>query len=272
MTSTFRQTTVTAVFIALLLRHTACAQTDWTLESPDGKVAIRVGLADNARLQYDVSCDRLVVVSRSPLGISRKDQSFVDGLKFVEAGAVKTIDETYTMTSGKRKICRNFANEQTLVFQNADGAKVELTLRAYNDGVAFRYRFPQESQDKYIVTGESTGFRLPVGGKVWAHPYDNPTKYTPAYETYYVNGVPVGTASTIEAGWAFPLLACTSDRSRWLLVTEAGVEPSTCGTRLARSAPDGLYTIRLPDEGEGNHTGVVEPSWTLPWASSWRVI
>lgn len=90
MTSTFRQTTVTAVLIALLLRHTACAQTDWTPRIPfDGKVAIRVGLADNARLQYDVSCDRLVVVSRSPLGISRKDQSFVDGLKFVEA-AVKT--------------------------------------------------------------------------------------------------------------------------------------------------------------------------------------
>lgn len=82
------------------------------------------------------------------------------------------------MTSGKRKICRNFANEQTLVFQNADGAKVELTLGAYNDGVAFRYRSPQESQDRYTVTGESTGFRLPVGGKVWAHPYDNPTKYT----------------------------------------------------------------------------------------------
>lgn len=267
-----RHAIITAAFSTLTLTQSACSQTNWTLESPDGKVAIRVALAGKAQLHYDVACDRQTVVSSSPLGISRRDQSFVDGLKFVEAGAVRKIDETYTMTSGKRKTCRSFANEQTLVFQNAGGAKVELNLRAYNDGVAFRYRFPEKSQDKHTVTGESTGFRLPVGGKVWAHPYDNPTKYTPAYETYYVNGVDVGTASTIEAGWAFPLLACTSDRSRWLLVTEAGVEPSTCGMRLARNAPDGLYTIRLPDEGEGNHTGVVEPSWTLPWASSWRVI
>ena len=161
-------------------------------------------MAGKSQLQYEVACDKQTVVSQSPLGISRKDQSFVDGLKFVEAGDVKTIDETYTMMSGKRKTCRNFANEQTLVFQNADGAKVELIVRAYNDGVAFRYRFPEQSQDKYTVTGESTGFRLPAGGKVWAHPYDKPTKYTPAYETYYVNGVNVGTASSIEAGWAFP--------------------------------------------------------------------
>ena len=123
----------------------------------------------------------------------RKDQAFVDGLKLVEAGAVKTIDETYTMTTGKRRACRNHANEQTLVFQNAGGAKVELIVRAYNDGVAFRYRFPEQSGDKYIVTSEATGFRLPQDGKMWVHPYDKPSKYTPAYETYFVNGVAAGT-------------------------------------------------------------------------------
>jgi len=272
MKSTVRHATIAAAFTALMLTQMACAQTGWTVASPDGKVAIRVSLAEKAQLQYEVTCDKQAVVSQSPLGISRKDQSFVDGLKFVEAGAVKTIDETYTMTTGKRKTCRNFANEQALVFQNAGGARVELIVRAYNDGVAFRYRFPGESQDKYTMTGESTGFRLPAGGKVWAHPYDKPSKYTPAYETYYVNGVAVGTASSSESGWAFPLLACTSDRSRWVLLTEADVEFANCGTRLAQKAPDGLYTIRLPDEGEGNFTGAVEPSSTLPWTTAWRVI
>ena len=58
------------------------------------------------------------------------------------------------------------------VFQNPAIAKVELIVRAYNDGVAFRYRFPESSNEKHVVTSEATGFRLPEGGKIWAHPYD----------------------------------------------------------------------------------------------------
>lgn len=50
---------------------------------------------------------------------------------------------------------------------------------------------------------------------------------------------PSAPPSTIEAGWAFPLLGfrTVSDRSRWLLVTELGSSPSTCGMRLARTPP-----------------------------------
>jgi len=265
-----------------LSAQVAPAQTSWEIASPDGATAITVKLADpgrmadypagQARLYYQVACAGKMVLPLSPLGIDRRDRSFVDHLRFVEAGRIKTIDETYTMLSGKRKACRNHANEQTLVFQNADGAKLELILRAYNDGVAFRYRFAETSDHKHTVTGEATGFRLPRGAKVWAHPYDKATKYTPAYETYYVNGVEAGTASASEAGWAFPLLFCTADRSRWALLTEAGLEPSYCGSRLTQNAPDRVYRIRFPDEGEGDFTGSIEPSWTLPWATPWRVV
>jgi len=82
----------------------------------------------------------------------------------------------------------------------------------------------------------------------------------------------VGTSSSSEAGWAFPVLFCTADRSRWGLVTEAGLDESYCGCRLSQNAPQGVYRIRFPDEGEGDSTGAVEPSWTLPWATPWRVI
>ncbi|UCG58207.1 MAG: glycoside hydrolase family 97 catalytic domain-containing protein, partial [Phycisphaerales bacterium] len=61
-------------------------------------------------------------------------------------------------------------------------------------------------------------------------------------------------------------------RDRWGLLTEAGLEPSYCACRLEQKAPGGVYRLRFPDEGEGNHTGTVEPSWTLPWATPWRVV
>ncbi|MCX5643774.1 MAG: glycoside hydrolase family 97 catalytic domain-containing protein [Phycisphaerae bacterium] len=274
---------VVLALVVLSMSPSLWAQGSWKVASPNSQTAITVRLA--AGLSYEVECAGKAVLDASPLGITRKDQAFVDGLKLVEAGAVKTIDETYTMTTGKRRVCRNHANEQTLVFQNTGGAKVELIVRAYNDGVAFRYRFPEQSGDKYTVTSEATGFRLPQDGKgsptqnsalgspkMWVHPYDRPSKYTPAYETYFVNGVAAGTASPTEFGWAFPLLFCSGDHSRWVLLTEAGLDGSYCGCHLTQKAAEGVYRIQFPDEAEGNHVGWVEPTWTLPWATPWRVI
>ncbi len=268
-------TRIAAVLSVSLLPHAVYAQASWKVVSPNSQVAMTVRLAganDKRQLSYEVEYGGKAVLVPSPLGITRRDQAFVEDLRLVEAGAMRTIDETYTMLTGKRRVCRDYANEQTLVFQNAGGAKVELIVRAYNDGMAFRYRFPESSGEKHVVTSESTGFRLPQDGKMWVHPYDRPSKYTPAYETYYVNGVAAGTASPTEFRWAFPLLFCSGDRGRWALLTEAGLDGSYCGCHLTQKATEGAYRIQFPNEAEGNHVGWVAPSWTLPWATPWRVI
>ena len=279
-----RATTIPVLggILCLAAVQAAYGQDAWKVTSPDGNVAIEVRLADpglvadypagKIRLYYEVQCKDRTVLPLSPLGIERQDRVFVDGLKFVEARPVIFVNETYTMLTGKRKVCRNYAKEQTLVFFGPDNAKLELVIRAYDDGVAFRYRFPESSDERHVVLSEATGFRLPEGGRVWAHPYDKASEYTPAYETYWVDGVPVGTASSNEEGWAFPLLFCTSDRTRWGLLTEAAVDGSYCGSHLSQPASDGVHRLLFPAEGEGNGTGSVEPSWTLPWATPWRVV
>jgi hypothetical protein len=104
------------------------------------------------------------------------------------------------------------------------------------------------------------------------HPYDRATEYSPAYETYYETGIPAGTTSPIESGWAFPLLFRAGERGPWGLITEAGLDRGYCGSRLEATAPGGLYRIRFPEAGEGNGTGATEPSSTLPWATPWRAV
>jgi len=283
MASGISRNAIAVVSLTLWMGQVGLSEAGLEVKSPDGRAFIRVLLADTdrpgaagdsskVRLHGEIGYDGSTVVTLMPLGIIRKDQAFTEGLRLIATGPMRTIDEPYTMLTGKRKLCRNHANEQTLILQNPGGAKLELNVRAYNDGVAFRYRFPEQSSEEYVVTSELTGFGLPKDGKVWAHPYDRPSKYTPAYETYYVNGVSVGTASSSESGWAFPVLFCTADRSRWGLVTEAGLDGSYCGCRLSQNAPQGVYRIRFPDAGEGDGASAVEPSWTLPWATPWRVI
>ncbi|MHC4751819.1 MAG: glycoside hydrolase family 97 N-terminal domain-containing protein, partial [Planctomycetota bacterium] len=252
-----------------------------TVQSPDKNITVTIRLSrpdtatntnSKVRLEYKVDYSGKEVISYSPLGIVRNDQKFTNNLKFIETVGGPVIDETYIMPHGKRRICRNHYVESTVEFQNDSGAKFELIIRTHNDGIAFRYRFPETSDKTYTVSKELSGFQLPTGGRVWLHPSDRATKYAPAYETYYLDGLSVGTPSPNKEGWAFPILFMNADGSRWGLITEAALDPTYCGCRLEQNAPEGLYRIRFPSEGEGNNSGEVCPSSKLPWTTPWRVI
>ncbi|WP_165234028.1 glycoside hydrolase family 97 protein [Aquisphaera insulae] len=247
----------------------------WDVASPDGKVVLavsRAGEGGNSTLVLSASIAGSPLLADSPLGIARVDARFVEGLSLDSAGAVSSHDAKYTVLHGKRREVIDRYNERTLAFRNAEGAKLEIVLRAYDDGIAYRYRFPDDgSKAVRTVKEEASGFRLPAGTTVWANPHDDPSEYTPGYETFWKFAIPAGTPAPKAAGWSFPLLYRTP-AGRWGLITEASLDRTYCGARLAREAPGGLYALRFPDAGEGNNTGSVEPSWTLPWATPWRVV
>lgn len=261
---------------------------NWSVTSPNGQVKLSVQLADLSgaadyprmrshlyyRVEHGPESSRAVVVNDSPLGLQLHGKDFVDGLHWESAERPKLIEETYEMPHGKRRQCRNRANHLTIAFRNRDGAgeRLELDLRAYDDGVAFRYRLPGSGDVPLVMKGEATGFALPKDARLWCAPSDKATKYTPAYETYYENGIALGTPASLGMGWSFPLLFHTADFRHWALITESGLGPNFCATRLASTAPDGVYRIALPDPAEGNGTGSANPRSTLPWTMPWRVI
>lgn len=253
-------------------------ETAWALNSPDKNIRISVKLEEKkgqkALLVYQV--DRLKegktisVIESSPLGIIRKDQQFGSGLLFVSKETVKVIDEKYTMSIGRQAEIRNNANELALMFENEKGSLIQLVLRAYNDGVAFKYVFPGKSDSVYTVTRELTGFKIPVAGKAWLEMYDKPTKWSPSYEKYYENGIPIGTASSNVEGWAFPALFHSN--GNWILLSEANLSSNYCGIRMEQNAPGGMYKVRFPDPKDGESLGEVNPTSTLPWSMPWRTI
>ena len=195
---TFRFIAASALFItAIFFMANGTAQTSWTITSPGDNVKATVQLADlggqadypaGTRLYFTVSSGGpsaySVVVEASPMGLVRSDRTFVDGLAFVSEGQQRTIDSTYTMITGKRKTCRNYCNEKMLTFQTTAGAaSLQLILRAYNDGFAFRYQFPETNPASLSITSEATGFRLPASSLMWIVPYNTTADdYAPAYE------------------------------------------------------------------------------------------
>jgi hypothetical protein len=107
---------------------------------------------------------------------------------------------------------------------------------------------------------------------MWCAPSDKPGTYAPAYETYYQNEIDPATIASLGLGWSFPLLYRTSNGSRWVLITEANVDPGFCAARLSSAATNAVFTVTLPDPAEGNGQGSVRPVSKLPWEMPWRVI
>src|SRR5438552_13846273 len=127
----------------------------WSVASPDGRVTIGVSL-EGGRLAWRASRGGVAAVAESPLGIRRADQSFVDGLRFLSASADDRVDDRYYMPHGKRHDHHAHGRQRALTFANAAGAKLEIIIRADNDGVAFRYRFPESDAAPKTVVEELT--------------------------------------------------------------------------------------------------------------------
>lgn len=261
---------ITGMFFILMLFPSLVTGKEKVLRSPDKKVSITIFYGDGkGDMSYSVSYDNKMAVLKSPLGINRADEQFSSGMNMVLESKPTLIDERYTLKSGKKLECHNYANEQSFTFANPQGTQVQLIVRAYNDGVAFRYKFPRTDGKIYKVTDEKTGFRLSTSGKAWIHPYDWNDRLKPSYEQYCQSDIQIGTDSPNEKGWAYPMLFNTD--GLWVMVTEAVLDGTYCATHI-RSSEDGMYKVHFAEKEEVVCPGDPEPVSTLPWATPWRVI
>jgi len=263
-----------AMFTIFALFACGTNKTQWSVLSPSGNLKFTVKQTEGKELVYTVALvnnkEEKPVIADSPLGIKRGDANFAGNLKFTGMEPAVNIDEMFTLPTGKNKEVLYKASEMTLNFENETGNKLQLIVRVADDGVAFRYRFPETDVKLYSVEEELTGFAIAGEGKTWIQPYDKVTMYTPAYERYFENGIPVGTAAPGEEGWCFPALFEIG--SAWILLTEAGLDSTYFGAHLQPKADGGIYRIRMPEEAEAKNTTGKIPSSTLPWATPWRVI
>lgn len=201
------------------------------------------------------------VIPQISLGLLRADQDFSKKLKFLKVGKSQLIKENYTAIHGKRSKCSNLANETVVSFENEGKAKMNLIVRAYNDGVAFRYEFP-EKVGTFVVKDELTSYTIPAGTKRWLE------KWNTANEGLYSTMSDDNT----QQDWCYPALFNNSGSDCWYLIHEADVNKTYCGTKLNNGADKSSYKTTFPNPRDGNGQGESQPTITLPWKSSWRVI
>ena len=262
-----------ALLIPCLAAHSAELA---NLSSPDGANVISVHLDEDGRPSYQVSRRGRVLLDHSPLGLKCSDQDF-SRLTLETIGETRERADRYELFAGPKPRVDQLHREMTLVLKNSEGSAIHLDLDAGNEGVAFRYRFPEKGAER-VVENELTGFHLPDEARGWISPYNVSSNSSPAYEDYYVpvkpGDPPPDSRGGKTRGWYFPALFQV--QGSWALLTESGTDANYCGCHLAPGSTDGIYRVAFPFDDEGTrrvrHRESTLPRHALPWTMPWRVI
>lgn len=221
------------------------------VSSPNGKV-VWDELNDEGRIsgfaiRYNNGTNATELMRIPSFGLLTKDGGGKE-LHLISKTAPSHIADDYAMTGGKRLRCSNEANEATYLFADNIGRPQKLVVRAYNDGIAFRYIL--DSLVHTRITEELTSYRIPEGTRRWMQ------KWTEPYEEFF----PLATSGEGEnKRWGYPALIQAADDA-WALITEAGVERSNSASCLYNDRAATDYRV-VPDENTQNQSG----QWTSPW-------
>jgi len=165
-------------YAILLITMHSCqspAKESMTLSSPEGTHQIDIYLDTSGRPGYQVFRNGTVVIDSSGLGFEFEDQpALTEGMQWVESNVLSE-DETWEMPWGEQREVRNRYNAARIVLQEeaAQGRQLILHFRAYEDGVAFRYEFPEQpGRDTLLITEELTEFQLTGDHMAWWIPGD----------------------------------------------------------------------------------------------------
>ncbi|WP_341937960.1 glycoside hydrolase family 97 protein [Marinimicrobium sp. C2-29] len=245
-----------------------------TLRSPDGDVKVTVQLDEQGQPRYQVYHDEQALLEPSVLGMELSDADLRNGLSLVSVSDSQLVEDRYRLKQGKRLDYHYVANERTLTFANEEGRELAVIFRASDDGVAFRYHFPGESEGIVQVIEENTSFHFPESARGWLQQMQVVNTgwegTNPAYEEHYEMDIPVGEASPSEAGWVFPALFKSGDT--WVLLSEVGMQSNFHASRLQAESPGGEYRVGHPMDEEVYTGGGLMAEDERPFSSPWRTI
>jgi len=261
-------------FFIILFGANLHAMEKYEIKSPDAKITVNFWLLPSGEPVYSVAHSGELVILPSKLGIVRSDENFSTGLKIDSASAVKLISDQYTLLHGKRINCSYTGNRRVFYLSNANAKPVEIIFQISNDGVAFRYYFPEKSEKIVKIYKELSSYHFDRSAKAFLQPCaDARTGWCfsqPSYEEFYKMEIPVGTPSPYQAGWVLPALF--NYGNFWISITETAVDTNYCGSRLSQFSPDGEYSVQFPQPQEARSYEPALPESTLPWYTPWRVI
>ena len=265
------------ILSGILLLSAICAQANnYTVTSPDGKLAVNVECKEGKAF-YTVNYDGKQMLGASALGLVANYGDFSQNLKM---GALKSEKKhlAYKMTRIKKEKIEKDASEATIGFLNSKKDSMTLHLHVSNNDIAYKYEMSRPKKDNpksVIIYNEVSGFNFPEQTTTFLCPQITPMtgweRTKPSYEEEYTPDAPMNVKSQFGVGYTFPCLFKVGNDG-WVLVSETGVSSAYPGCRLSDYEPGKGYTVAFPQKGENNGFGSEFAGIPLPGETPWRTI
>jgi len=242
--------------------------------SPDKNVSLTFSLSAKGEPVYALTYKNKPVIKTSKLGIDTKDiPAMLDGFT-VDKTETANFDETWAPVWGEQKNIRNNYNELlvTLSQKAVSGRYIRIRFRVFNDGLGFRYEFPEQKDLNYfIIKEERTQFALAGDHKAFWLPgdYDTQEYSTTTSNLSEVRGK-MKTAVTPNAsqetfsptGLQTPLMLKSKD-GLYINIHEAALVDYSC---LSLNLDDKNMVLEswLTPDAVGNK-GYIQASAQSPW-------
>jgi hypothetical protein len=246
------------------------------LQSPDGQLELKVAVVDGVPM-YSLKHGETDVILPSRLGMELRGprlkdtfeekaiksygapESLYDGFT-LEKAERSSFDETWDPVWGEEAHIRNHYNELAVTLKQKEGRTMLVRFRLFDDGLGFRYEFPQqEGLTYFVVKDEKTEFAMAGDHTAWWIPGDYDTEEY-AYNTTRLSGI---------RGWYDGPLAGNASQQ---LFSKTGVQMS-----IQMKTDDGLY-INLHEAAVENYPVAslnLDPAtmtfrtWLTPDAEGW---
>ena len=131
-----------------------------TCLSPDGQISISFSLSSDGQPQYEMKLGETKVIRTSRLGLELKNDTDLMSDFAIEDFRYDRFDNTWMPVWGEESQIRNHYNEMFISLKQSTTSRImNIRFRVYNEGMGFRYEFPQQPNlGHFIVSQEKTQF------------------------------------------------------------------------------------------------------------------
>jgi alpha-glucosidase len=258
-----------AAALALLVPQRAQAQAASRqiahVASPGAVLEVAVQLAPDGRASYTIARRGKPVIAPSLLGFLLGNAFKLDrGFSEAAPAQARSQDDTWEQPWGERRFVRDHYNELRVHLKDAKGRNLDVVFRAFDDGVGFRYEFPDQAALHQVdIVEELTEFVVAEpGATAWWIPAGEYNRYEQLYRKTPLDQVgqahtPMTLRTPSGLHVAIHEAALVDYSSMWLRRFEgqtfrAALAPSSAGPKVSRTAPFNTpwRTLRIsPDAG-----------------------
>ena len=258
---------------ALAIAASAIPASAEDISSPDGNVTVNFSVDPDGRPVYTVAYKGNAVINPSTLGLELTGKpDLMDGFK-VKSVSTSAFDETWQPVWGENRDIRNHYNEMLVELeQPATDRLMNLRFRVYDDGVGFRYEFPeQKTMPYFVIKKENTRFAMTGDHTAWWIPGDYDTQEYDYIESrlseirpHVEKNINTNISSTIFSPTGVQTsIQMKTDDGLYINLHEAALVDYSC-MHLELDEPTLTFTSHLTPDAQGNMAHMQTPCKT-PW-------